>query len=69
MAYFKLITFGGIAPELSPRLLAEELAQTAKDVVLDSGRLVPITDNSTTQALNPTGGAQRTFINMKQALG
>ena len=62
MAYFKLITFGGIAPELSPRLLAEELAQTAKDVVLDSGRLVPITDNSTTQALNPTGGAQRTSV-------
>ena len=52
MAYFKLITFGGIAPEVSPRLLADELAQTAKDVVLDSGRLVPITDNSQVQALN-----------------
>ena len=55
MAYFKLITFGGIAPQLSPRLLADTLAQTAENVILDSGRLVPLTDNSTVQALDTTG--------------
>ena len=51
MAYFKLITFGGIAPQLSPRLLADTLAQTAENVILDSGRLVPLTDNSTESAI------------------
>ena len=53
--YYKLITFKGIAPQISPRLLADTIAQTAQDVVLDSGRLVPITDNSTTVTLNAAG--------------
>lgn len=53
--YYKLRTFKGIAPEISPRLLADEIAQTAQDVMLDSGRLVPITDNSTTATLNASG--------------
>lgn len=53
MAYFKLIRFGGIAPRYSPRLLKDTLATTATDVNLESGRLVPITDNSTT---NPSSG-------------
>ena len=53
MSYFKLITFGGLAPRVSPRLLGETLAQTATDVNLESGRLVPITDNST---VNPSNG-------------
>ena len=53
--YYKLITFKGIAPQISPRLLADTMAQTAQDVVLDSGRLVPITDNSTTVTLNASG--------------
>ena len=47
MAYFKIITFSGIAPQVSPRLLAEDMAQTAQDVNVESGRLVPVTDNST----------------------
>ena len=47
MAYFKIINFSGIAPQVSPRLLAEDMAQTAIDVNLESGRLVPVTDNST----------------------
>ena len=46
MAYFKIITFGGMAPQVSPRLLADDVAQTAKDVLLESNRLVPITDHS-----------------------
>jgi hypothetical protein len=59
MAYFKLITFGGLAPQLSPRLLKDNLAQTAEDVNLESGRLVPITDNSQTLVLDD---ANRTSI-------
>ena len=52
MAYFKLITFGGKAPRVSPRLLADTLAQTATDVNLESGRLVPIKENSTVDPSN-----------------
>ena len=52
MAYFKLITFGGLAPQVSPRLLKDNLAQTAQDVNLDSGRLVPITEDSQTLVLS-----------------
>ena len=55
MAYFKLITFGGIAPQVSPRLLADTLAQTAEDVILDSGRLTPIRDNTNDYTLDTAG--------------
>ena len=55
MAYFKLITFGGLAPQVSPRLLADTLAQTAEDVILDSGRLVPIRNNTDDYTLSATG--------------
>lgn len=50
MAYFKLIQFGGIAPQVSPRLLADTLAQTASNVNLESQRLTPITDDT---VINP----------------
>jgi hypothetical protein len=46
VAYFKLISFSGIAPQISPRLVGETIAQTAEDVILDSGRLVPLRNNS-----------------------
>ena len=46
MAYIKLKQFGGLAPRTSPRLLRDELATVATDVNLESGRLVPVTDNS-----------------------
>ena len=52
MAYIKLRTFGGLAPRLSPRLLRDELATVAADVNLESGRLVPIKDNSDTLTLS-----------------
>ena len=48
MAYFKIIQFGGIAPQVSPRLLADTLAQTASNVNLESQRLTPITDDTVT---------------------
>ena len=65
MAYFKLNTFGGKAPRISPRLLAESLAQTATDVNLESGRLVPVTDNSTT---DPSNGVSTLANTTKQSI-
>ena len=55
MAYFKLISFSGIAPQISPRLLGETLAQTAEDVILDSGRLGPLRNNTDAYTLSATG--------------
>lgn len=52
MAYIKLKQFGGLAPRTSPRLLRDELATVATDVNLESGRLVPVTDNSDTLTLS-----------------
>jgi len=52
MAYFKLITFGGIAPQVSPRLLQDQIGQTATNVNLDGGRLTPIFSNSNTKTLS-----------------
>lgn len=46
MAYFKTEQFNGIAPVIAPRLLAEGVAQTAENVILNSGRLVPLRINS-----------------------
>ncbi len=65
MAYIKLNTFGGKAPRISPRLLAESLAQTATDVNLESGRLVPVTDNSTT---DPSNGVSTLANTTKQSI-
>ena len=65
MAYFKLITFGGLAPQLSPRLLKEEFAQTATDVNLESGRIEPVKDNSTT---NPSDGVSTLASTTKQSI-
>ena len=46
MAFIKLNTFGGIAPKVSPRLIADQLATVATDVNLESGRIVPVKQNS-----------------------
>ena len=45
MAGFKLQTFGGKAPKVFARLLPEDMAQTATNCRLDSGRLEPWKDN------------------------
>tara|TARA_R100000458_G_scaffold33335_2_gene30651 strand:+ start:1433 stop:3445 length:2013 start_codon:yes stop_codon:yes gene_type:complete len=50
MAYFKIIQFGGIAPQISPRLLNDQAAQTASNINLESQRLTPITDDT---VINP----------------
>ena len=46
MAYFKRIRFNGIAPGVSPRLLADDFAQTAENIDFEAGRLTPTTDDS-----------------------
>lgn len=53
MAYFKLLTFSGIAPQVNPRLLKDEIGQTAEDVNLDSGVLSPIKANRTGVTVSP----------------
>ena len=51
MAYFKRDRFSGIAPGVSPRLLAEQFAQLAENIDFESGRLNPVTDESDTLTL------------------
>ena len=65
MAYFKLNTFAGLAPRISPRLLGDSLAQTATDVNLESGRLVPVKDNST---VNPSNGVTTLSTTTRQSI-
>ena len=57
--YFKVTEFNGIAPVISARLLAEGVAQIAENVVLNSGRAVPLRTNSDVATLS---GASRTSI-------
>ena len=45
MSYFKRITFKGIAPAVSPRLLSDDFAQTAENIDFESGRLTPIKED------------------------
>jgi hypothetical protein len=54
MAYFKRDRFSGIAPGVSPRLLAEEFGQTAENVDLESGRLVATKVDSDVYTLQNT---------------
>lgn len=51
MAYFKRDRFSGIAPGVSPRLLADQFAQIAENVDFSSGRLTPITTDVDTFTL------------------
>ena len=54
MAYFKRDRFSGIAPGVSPRLLADQFAQTAENVDFEAGRLTPVTSDSDTFTLTNT---------------
>lgn len=53
--YFKVTEFNGIAPVISARLLAEGVAQIAENVVLNSGRAVPLRTNSDIATISGTG--------------
>lgn len=54
MAYFKRDRFSGIAPGVSPRLLAEQFGQIVENVDLESGRLVATKTNSDVYTLQNT---------------
>jgi len=45
VSYFRLDTFSGIAPAISPRLLADQFGQIAENIDFISGRLSPTTDD------------------------
>ena len=45
MAYFKRDRFSGIAPGVSPRLLADQFGQIAENIDFESGRLVATKDD------------------------
>ena len=53
--YFKVTEFNGIAPVVSARLLADGVAQIAENVVLNSGRAVPLRTNSDIATISGTG--------------
>lgn len=59
MAYFKRDRFSGIAPGVSPRLLADQFAQVAENVDFQSGRLAPTTNDSEVFTLQ--GGLRRSI--------
>ena len=53
MAGFKISFFSGLSKKVSPRLLADDVAQNAQNVFLDSGRIEGIktdTDHSSEAA-------------------
>ena len=54
MTGFRLRTFGGKAPKVFARLLPEDMAQTATNVRLDSGRLEPWKGNASA-TITPVG--------------
>ena len=51
MAYFKRDRFSGIAPGVSPRLLADQFGQVAENIDFEAGRLTPTTQDSDTFTL------------------
>lgn len=59
MTYFKNTRFSGIAPGVAPRLLAENFGQTSQNIDFESGRLVPINEDSDTYTLQ--NGARRSI--------
>ena len=46
MVYFKRDRFAGIAPGVSPRLLAEQFGQIAENIDFESGRLVATNEDT-----------------------
>jgi hypothetical protein len=59
--YFKRDRFSGIAPGVTPRLLADQFAQTAENIDFESGRLAPTTVNSSS-VFTLANGARRSIF-------
>ena len=65
MATFNLKLFGGIAPRVSARLLADQLAQNATDVNLESGNLKGFKTDS---VVNPKSGVTTLSNSSRQTI-
>lgn len=59
MTYFKNTRFSGIAPGVAPRLISEQFGQTSQNIDFESGRLVPIKQDSDTFTLQ--NGSRRSI--------
>ena len=59
MAYFKNTRFSGIAPGVAPRLISDQFGQTSQNIDFESGRLVPIKQDSDTYTLQ--NGSRRSI--------
>lgn len=66
MTYFKLDRFSGIAPGVSPRLLAEQFAQTSENIDFESGAIKPtLTDSASVHTLQ--SGAKQSIYYYREA--
>jgi len=61
MTYFKLDRFGGMAPAISPRLLAEQFGQLVKNAKLDTGNLRGRPPHPPTSAGSVASSARRSI--------
>ncbi|NDC88225.1 MAG: hypothetical protein EB075_05385, partial [Bacteroidetes bacterium] len=52
MAGLRINTFGGIAPRVNPRLLPDDIAQSAVNALLDSGTLEPLPNDFSMGAIS-----------------
>lgn len=66
MTYFKLDRFSGIAPGVSPRLLAEQFGQIAENIDFESGAIKPtLTDSASVHTLQ--SGAKQSIYYYREA--
>jgi len=66
MTYFKLDRFSGIAPGVSPRLLAEQFGQISENIDFASGAIEPITtDSASVQTLQ--SGSKKSIYYYREA--
>jgi len=66
MTYFKLDRFSGIAPGVSPRLLAEQFGQISENIDFASGAIEPITtDSASVQTLK--SGSKKSIYYYREA--
>ena len=59
MTYFKNTRFSGIAPGVAPRLISDQFGQTSQNIDFESGRLVPINEDTDTYTLQ--NGSRRSI--------
>lgn len=66
MTYFKLDRFSGIAPGVSPRLLAEQFGQISENIDFESGAIKPtLTDSASVHTLQ--SGAKQSIYYYREA--